>query len=59
MKKQYISQKIMSFVVEMEAPIADSPWLPVDNSGGPIDQDAVESKEVTYIDFDDFEDDEY
>lgn len=58
MKKQYKSPKIKSFVVEMESPIAGSPWLPVDESGDTIDQGAVEAKRHYRLIIDDDDEEE-
>lgn len=60
MKKQYKSPKIKSFVVEMESPIADSPFIPVKPEEG-VTPDQAEAKRHyrLIIDDDDDEDEEW
>lgn len=59
MKKQYISPRIKSFVVEMESPIADSPFLPVRPEDGVTPGEAESKRQGSLIIDDDDEDEEW
>lgn len=57
MKKQYISPRIKSFVVEMESPIADSPFIPV-KPEEEVTPDQAEAKRHYRLIIDDEDEDE-
>lgn len=59
MNKQYISPRIKSFVVEMESPIADSPFIPVKPEEGVTPDEAEAKRHYRVIIDDDDEDEEW
>ena len=59
MKKQYISPRIKSFVVEMESPIADSPFIQVKPEEWVTPGEAEAKRHYRLIIDDDDEDEEW